>query len=143
MSTNSPAPKWYMPVSIVALLWNLIGVMAFIMEVNKSDEALAALPEAERIIHENMPIWVTIAFAIAVFGGTLGSLGLVLRKRWAVPVLAASLIAILIQMFYSYTMIDTDRVGGHGSAFMPILVIIVGIALVGLSRKAARSGWLS
>lgn len=142
MTTNS-APKWYKPVTIVALLWNLVGVMAFFMEVNKSDEAIAMLSESERLVYANMPIWVNVAFAVAVFGGTIGSLGLVLKKGWSVPVLVISLIAVLLQMGYSYTMIDTDRVGGHGSAFMPILVIIIGIALVVLSRKAARSGWLS
>ncbi len=142
MTTSTTIPGWYKPVTILAFLWNLVGVLAFYMEVFKSDEALALLPEKEQMIHLNMPVWMTLVFFLAVAGGTIGSLGLILKKKWAYPVLVLSLIAVVIQMSYSVLVLDTDRVGGHGSAFMPVLVVLIAVGLVGLSRKASQAGWL-
>ncbi len=141
--TNLPVPKWFMPVAIIAVIWNLMGVGAFFGEVFKSDEAIAALPELERALYESFPLWATIAFAIAVFGGAVGSIGLAMKKKWARPVLLASLIGIIIQMFYSLIIAKSTEVYGPGSVIMPIMVILIGVALVWLSRKADAAGWLS
>ncbi len=142
MSTN-PAPKWYMPVAIVALIWNLMGVFAFFGEAFKSDETIAALPEAEQALYNNFPAWAMIAFFLAVFGGAIGSLGLVLKKAWAKPVLLISLIGIVVQMFHSIFIAKTTEVYGPGSLIMPIMVMLIGIGLVILSRKAVDKGWIS
>jgi hypothetical protein len=42
-----------------------------------SDESLAKLPINEWELYEDCPIWTTIVFSVAVFGGFLGSIGLV------------------------------------------------------------------
>ena len=54
MST-SQAPKWFKLVVVLALLWNLIGILNFIMQINLSDEAIAALPSAEQALMNNTP----------------------------------------------------------------------------------------
>ena len=61
MST-SQAPKWFKIVVVLALLWNLMGILNFIMQINLSDEAIAALPSAEQALINNTPFWSTIAF---------------------------------------------------------------------------------
>ena len=33
---NSKAPRWFMIVAVVLLVWNLLGVMAYIMQVMMS-----------------------------------------------------------------------------------------------------------
>tara|TARA_B100000795_G_C22720086_1_gene407055 strand:+ start:310 stop:471 length:162 start_codon:yes stop_codon:yes gene_type:complete len=48
-----------------------------------TDEAKALLTEAEKALYDNVPIWVTAAFAIAVFGGVLASIALLMRKQIA------------------------------------------------------------
>ena len=67
-------PTWFMVVAVLLLVWNLLGVMAYIMQVTMSPETLAALPDAQRQLYENTPAWATAAFAIAVSGGALGCL---------------------------------------------------------------------
>jgi len=79
----SARPKWYTPVAVVALLWNLIGVTAYLFDVTMSPEAIARLTPAQRALYEARPLWFVTAYAIAVWSGTAGALGLVLRKRWA------------------------------------------------------------
>lgn len=73
----------------VGLLFNLVGCMNYISQM--SAEMVASMPDVYRTIVENRPVWATGAFAIAVFGGSLGCVLLLLRKSVAVYVLAVSL----------------------------------------------------
>ena len=51
-----------------------------------------------------MPAWVTGAFAIAVFGGALGCLALLMLKRWSTWLLLISLLAVLAQDLWAYVL---------------------------------------
>ena len=137
-------PVWYWIVSVVALLWNLMGAMAYLSQAYMSDEVKAALPAERMELMENMPAWATAAFAFAVWGGVLGCLGLLLRKKWAKPVLVVSLIGILIQMGYSFFMTNAVEVYGTvEGVIMPIILIVIGIGLVLFSKSALNKGWIS
>ena len=140
---KTKAPKWFMVVAVIAFIWNLMGVMAYIMQVTMSPEVLSQMPEAKRLMYENIPVWVTSAFAIAVFGGILGSLALILRKGWAVSLLMISLIAVLVQMYYSFFMTEFVTIGSTSDIIMSILVIIIAILLVIVSRIARRNDWIA
>ncbi|NNF67146.1 MAG: hypothetical protein HKM98_06525 [Gammaproteobacteria bacterium] len=135
--------RGYWIISIVALLWNLLGVMAYMMHVTLTAEDFAAMGEAERALYTGAPTWVTGAYAIAVFGGTLGCIALLLRKSWAAPVFVISLIAILAQMGYSLLMTDVIEVMGAGSVIMPLVVIAIGVYLVMFARGSKKRGILS
>ena len=65
-------------IGAVALVWNVMGVINFFAQMNA--DALASFPESHRAIVVGRPAWATGAFAIAVFGGALGCLLLLLRK---------------------------------------------------------------
>ncbi|MBK5208544.1 MAG: hypothetical protein JJE44_03440 [Flavobacteriaceae bacterium] len=56
-----------MVISAVALLWNIFGVVAYLGQAYMIDEVLTALPEADQVYYNNVPVWVTGAFAVAVF----------------------------------------------------------------------------
>ena len=117
----------YWIISILALLWNLLGIMTYMMHVTLTAEDLAAMREAERALYAGTPAWVTGAYAIAVFGGTLGCVALLLRKGWAVAVFGVSLAAIVAQMGYSLLMTDLIEVMGAGSVIMPLVIIAIGV----------------
>lgn len=142
METGTKTPKWFTVVAVLALIWNLLGVMAYLMQVNMSVAELNKLPEAQRALYENIPAWVTSAFAIAVFGGTIGSLGLVLKKKWAVPMFIISLVAVIVQMYYTFFISDFLKVRGDGDVIMSVLVILIALYLWLLSRKAVSKGWI-
>jgi hypothetical protein len=140
---RSNSPKWFMIVSIILLVWNLLGVMAYIMQVTMSPEALAALPEAQRQLYETTPVWATAAFAIAVNGGALGCLLLVLKRNLAGIFLQLSLAGVLVQMFHAFFMSKSFEVFGPGGLIMPIMVIVIAICLVMLAAKAKVKRWTS
>lgn len=142
--TNSTKPTTaFWIIAIVALIWNLMGVMAYIDQAYIADETVAALPEAERALYENLPAWVTAAFAIAVFGGALGCILLLLRKKLAIKVFIASFIAIVVQMIYNLGISGAMDVYGPGAAIMPVMVIAIGAFLIWYSKNVDKKGWLS
>tara|TARA_R110002167_G_scaffold54785_7_gene156053 strand:+ start:3847 stop:4284 length:438 start_codon:yes stop_codon:yes gene_type:complete len=136
-------PVWYWVVSGFAFLWNLLGVLAYLGEAFKADADIAALPESQRLLYEAQPSWFTGAFAIAVWAGIVGCLALLLRKKWARPILLISLIGIVVQMSYLFFMSDTFAVLGDMAMIMPIAIILVGLALVFFADKANKNNWLT
>ncbi len=136
-------PRSFWIISAVALVWNLLGVAAYVMQVTMTEDALMKLPDAERMLYENIPAWATGAFAVAVFGGVLGSLLLLLRKSWAVPVFTVSLAAILVQDYYWFFVARSTEVYGPGGLMMPAMVIVIAVLLVWYSRSASAKAWIS
>lgn len=140
-TTNKPA-TWFWIVSAIALVWNLMGVMAYIAQVTMSAEALQALPDNERALYESVPAWATAAFAIAVWGGALGSILLLIRRKWATAVLIISFSGIVVQMIHSFFMSNSIEVFGPGGMVMPVMILIIGAYLIWFSRQATAKGWL-
>ena len=68
-------------ISSIALVWNLMGVFNYLDQAFMTDKVLETLPKEQQILYQDVPAWVTAAFAIAVFSGTLGSLLLLLKKK--------------------------------------------------------------
>lgn len=92
----------------------------------------------------SFPSWMTAVFAIAVFGGLLGCIGLLMRKKWAKSAFLISLVAIIVQMTYNVFLTDSIEVYGLGQAItMPLLVTIFGLIQPWFSQRAINRGWLS
>ena len=144
MQTQSgPArPRGYRWVAILALLWNLVGLAMFWMQVTMDETRLASLDEVERQIYLATPPWLNLAFAFAVIGGVLGALGLLLRRRWAVPMFAVSLLALLVQFGGAYLVTPAWQAYGVAGLAMPGLVLVIALALLVYSRRWRTSGWL-
>ncbi len=136
-------PRWVLLTSIVLLIWNLIGIGAFAAQWNVAHNALDTLSAGEQAMWRAMPGWAWVAYAVAVGAGALGALGLVLRKSWAVPLLALSLIAVLIQFFNAFVLQDGIATVGAGAVFFPLFIIAVGVMQWWLSRRWRAKGWLN
>ena len=142
-SNQSVPAKSFWIICIIALLWNLMGLMTFFMEVFISPQALADLPEAERALYENTPVWIHLVFAIAVFGGTLGCVLLLMKNKLSIPFFVISLMAVLIQMTYWLFINDALEVHGPTSVVMPLLVISVAVFLAWYSSYVKAKWWIS
>ena len=136
-------PSSFKIIAGIALAWNILGLIAYLMDVMMSPEAVAALPEAERTLRDGMPVWATAGYATAVHAGTFGSLGLVLKKAWSVPLLIASLAGIVVQQIYIFFMSNAIEVYGAATMVFPVLVLLIGVYLVWYSRSAKQKGWIS
>ncbi|MES2124917.1 MAG: hypothetical protein V4503_09570 [Gemmatimonadota bacterium] len=141
-----PLPKWFKPVVVVALLWNLIGCASYLFDVTRSPEAIAALPADQQAMWAARPAWGVSATAVAVWFGALGCIGLLLRKRWAASVLLVSLIGVVAQdigmFFLSGVPAGSDAIPASAYAIQG-MVLLISIALLMLARRANREGWLT
>jgi hypothetical protein len=130
-------------ISSIALVWNLMGVFNYLDQAFMTDKILETLPKEQQILYQDVPAWVTAAFAIAVFSGTLGSLLLLFKKKIATTFFIISFLGIVGQMSYGL-LIDqnSDSYGPMGIA-LPIIIIAFGGYLIWYSRKANEHRWLS
>ncbi|MEQ8207519.1 MAG: hypothetical protein RIA65_15205 [Woeseia sp.] len=125
-------------ISGLALLWNLLGVVAYLLQVTASPAALNALTEAER----SLPVLVTGANAIAVFSGAVAGFALLLRKSWAIPLFMLSLLAVLVQIGATLLLTDAFAVLGAQAAVLPVAIVLISVYLIVFSRSAKRQGYL-
>ena len=140
--TTKP-PMWFWIVSVLALLWNLMGVYAYLMDAYMKDEMMASYSEPQKAIFETQPTWLTAAYAIGVFAGALGCIGLLIRKKWAKPVFVLSLLAVLARTLYYFFMTDATKVFDMiQGTILPIVVIIVSGLLIILARIAEERKWI-
>jgi len=144
MSSQSiKLPVWFWVIATAALLWNLIGVAAYVGDVTLSEDALSKLPEAQQSLRSDTPAWLTGIYAIAVFSGAVGSIVLLLRKSLATPIFVISLAAIVVQM--GCVLFGTNAIGalGASAAIFPVIVMVIGASLVWFSAQAKNKGWLN
>lgn len=136
---NNP-PKWFTPVAVVALLWNLLGAAALAMDAMADP---AALTPAQQALVASTPLWAKIGSWVGVGAGALGSLGLVLRKGWAVMLLTISFAGVVVQDVWLFLLADVGSAYGSAPLVMQGIVLLIAISLVSLARSARAKGWLS
>lgn len=138
----SNRPKWFMPVAVVALLWNAVGCMAYLSDVSMGPEDVAKLSAAQQALYQARPSWAVAATAFAVWFGALGSLGLILRKGWAEMALLISLLGVIAQDLHFASQLDAVRQSDSAALPLQGLVLLIAVALWLLARKARREGWV-
>jgi hypothetical protein len=125
-------------IGAVMLIWNVMGCINFF--VQRNPEVVAAYRESERAIIEGRPLWATGAFAVAVFGGALGCLLLLLKKSVAYKVFIASLLGVIATMTHT---LGSGIEFGVGEILGIILMpLVVAAFLIWYSRLAENKGWV-
>ncbi len=140
--TTAAPPFWLKAAGALGLVWNAYGVVQFIGSFAPTRDSLmrAGMSDAQAAVYLALPAWVSVVFAIGVFGGLVASVLLLLRRGAAVPVAAASL-AGYVGLFAGDTY--------HGVfASMPsqlailALVVLIAAGLLWTVLAARRRGWL-
>lgn len=143
MSESTPIPMSHKVISILAILWNLFGVLSFLGHAFMQEQTNATLNDAQRAYMEGFPAWGYIVFGTAVTTGILGAIGLLMRKSWTPLVFTISLLAILVNQFYPIVATNYMEIFGSSSIFMPIIITAIGAALLFYSKQCDKKGWLS
>jgi len=143
MSTYNKPSKSFWVISVLALLWNLIGVFAYLGQAYMPEALRDQIPENQLTFMNNTPAWVTAAFAIAVFGGFFGSLLLLFRKKFANTLFLLSLLGVIAQLVYNFVIANGMEVFGTTGLIQPIITLVVSIFLLMYSRKGINNGILN
>lgn len=134
------APIWFWAAAAFGLIWNVYGVYQFMGTFSQTMESLmaAGMTAEQAAIYLALPAWITVVFAIGVFGGLAGSVLLMLRRAVAMPVFTVSLMG-YIALFsgdYAYGIFENIPTQLAILAF----VVVVAAALLALSWFARKRG---
>jgi len=138
-SINSKAPKSLTIIAILAILWNLMGVLSYLGHAYADPESL---PESQQA-YLDYPAWVTAAFATAVFSGLFGSIALLLKKKISNLLFILSLVCVTAKSIYDYTMTEHTLLYSTSALILTSLIFITAIYLIFYSKKGIDKGWLS
>lgn len=135
-SLNKP-PAYFWIVSIIAFLWNAFGVYNYLTHAFMDETQLTELSKTEQTIYIDLPAWYISVFAIAVFAGLLGSIALLLRKRWAYILFIVSFLAVGLQQFYILTEVNPRDI------FLSLAIMVISVFLIWFSKRAVARKWLT
>jgi hypothetical protein len=144
MSVNQTRAPWHLwAVGVLGAAWNSYGCYDYFMSKTRGDAHLVAAgmtPEQIAYFHA-MPAWTTAVWAVGVWGALLGSVLLLLRSRYAVPVFIASLVAFLLSLVYQYFVAPMPGSGGAMLALQAVILVVCAV-FVWYAMRARRLGWL-
>ncbi len=143
MSTGVKPATAFWVIAIAALLWNLLGVMQYLgMTMATHEDWVSSYGEEMANLYAAKPAWATGAFAIAVFAGAIGCIGLLLRKAWAKHLFIASLLGVIVHDIWMFM---SGASGGAGAVgyIMILLVLVVAAFLIWFSQKKIDEGVLT
>lgn len=147
MSNNvseTPAPWHLWAIGVVALLWNALGAFDYLMTQTKNEAYMAQFTAEQLDFFYGFPAWVVAAWAIAVWGGVLGAVLLLLRKQIAVWVLLVSLVAMVLTAFQNYVLSNGLEVIGDAFALtFTAVIFVVALGLFIYARHMRTRGVLS
>lgn len=120
-----------------------MGVGAYLMMTTITKEDLVAQYGQEfGDIFAAKPAWATGAFAIAVFAGLLGSVALLIRKKWALHLFILSLIGVIVHDIWGI-MAGTLSVVGTFDKVMTVMVVVIGVFLIWFTKKKIAKGYIT
>ena len=131
-----PAHLWI--VGALGVVWNAYGCFDYSMK-QASASYLASLPPEQATMLTQMPLWANVVWAIGVWGGLLGCILLLLRRRWAAHAFRVSLLGAAIGTAYQVRhlppMQSTDWI-------LTIAILMVCVALLIYARWQTARGVL-
>jgi len=140
-----PRTPWHLwVVGILALLWDGMGALDYLMTQTKNSAYMGQFTPEQLAYFYGFPAWVVSGWAIAVWGGVFGSLLLLLRRAVALWVYVVSLVGLLVTMFYEFVLTNGAQViGGVGPLLFTGAIFLVAALLVVYAAALKRRGVLT
>ena len=136
------APWHLWLVGIFGLLWNSVGAFDYFMTQTRSESYMDRLTAEQLEVLNGFPTWLVASWALAVWGGVLGALLLLMRKGLAVPVLVASLVAMAVTAIQDFSSANgMYETAGTGPGFV-LLIFAIAFGLWLYARAMSQRGVL-
>lgn len=140
---NPQRTPWHLwAVGIVGLLWNAVGAFDYVMTQTQNEGYMSQFTAEQLAFFYGFPAWVVATWAIAVWGGVLGTILLLLRKRLAVGVFLVSFLAMIATSIHNFLLSDGLEVMGGPGLLFTTLIFVVALGLWLYARAMARRGVL-
>ena len=145
MGSRAGRTPWHLwVVGVPSLLWNGFGCYDYTMTNLRGEAHLRdfGFTDAQIAYFNGLPAWMTAAWAIGVWGGLLGSLLLLLRRKLAVPAFAVSLLAVVASLIHGFLLSDMAEVMGTQASVMQVVIFVLAAFLLWYSSRMAKRGVL-
>jgi len=143
--TDRVKTPWHLwVVGVVAVAWNAFGCWDYTMTHLKGEAHLRAfgMTDAQIAYFDAMPAWTHATWAIGVWGGLLGAVLLLLRRRWALHAFVLSFLGFVGGLIYSYGLSDASAVMGPNAWMMNALIGGACILFIWYAWAMAKRGVL-
>lgn len=137
-TTKTPIHLWI--VGGLALLWNGFGCFDYLMTRTRGVayvESMMHTDDGEAIMAyiDAFPVWAAVGWGLGVWGGLVGAILLLLRHRWAVPVLLASLVGAIVGIVHQLANPSGIPELSMGiNEVMPYVIIAIAVGLFVYAR---------
>jgi hypothetical protein len=138
---KAPIHLWI--VGVLALLWNLMGCFDYLATQLKLESYMGKFSQEQLDYFYGIPAWAISGWAFAVWGALVGSIGLLMRKRWSVWAFAVSLVGMVVSSIYTVILTDGLTMSGTGGVIFTVVIWIVAIFLLWYSMQQAKAGVLT
>ena len=134
-----PLAAWYWVAAGAAFLFMIAGCIAFVLDMMTDP---SSLPLHQRVLFDARPMWMIVAYAIAVWVGLFGALMLILRRKIAQPLMLVSLIACALT-FLPYAVVPAvrDNITTNDVA-VAIVILAITWTIFWFARHSNQRGWL-
>jgi hypothetical protein len=140
---SSGTPKHLWVVGIVSLLWNAVGAMDYFMTQTENESYMSGFTPEQLEFFYGFPTWLVAFWAIAVWGGVLGSVLLLLKRRLAIHVFLASFLAMVVTTIHNFGFANGFEVIGDGFALtFTAVIFFAALALFIYARAMGKRGVL-
>ena len=143
-TVKTPWHLWL--VGVLSLLWNGFGAFDFIQTTTRGEAYMraAGFDDAMIAYYEAMPGWMYVPWTLGVWGAVIGSVMLLLRRRWAVPAFGLSLLGVLVSLIYGKLINPPPPAPPELAAmsWMPIVILLIAVLLFGYPFNMRKRGVL-
>ncbi|WP_395945874.1 hypothetical protein [Brevundimonas sp.] len=142
-TVKTPWHLWL--VGVLSLLWNGFGAFDFIQTNTRGEAYMRASGFDQPMIDYflAMPNWMYVPWILGVWGAVIGSVLLLLRRRWAVPAFGLSLLGAVVNLIYGQV-IDPPPLSPEMATMkiMPFVIVVIALLLAWYAWAMAKRGVL-
>ena len=137
------APMHLWIVGVLALLWNFMGAFDYLATQLKLESYMGNFSEEQLEYFYGIPAWAVSGWAIAVWIGLVGTVGLLLRRKWSVMAFTVSLAGLALSSIYTLFLSNGLEIMGGTGTVMTVLIWVISIFLVWYSKQQVKAGVLT
>ena len=143
-STATRSTPWHLwVIGVLALLWNGMGAFDYVMTETQNEGYMSRFTPEQLDFFYGFPAWLVALWAIAVWGGVVAALLLLLRKRFAVETFLVALVAMVITTIRNYVFADGLAVSGGFALVFAIIIFVFSLLLYLYARAMRKKGVLT
>jgi hypothetical protein len=141
-TVRTPWHLWL--VAVLGVLWNGFGVYDYTMSKLQGDAYLKAsgMTEPQIVYFHAMPAWVTVCWALGVWGAIVGTVLLFARSRWAASVFWASLAGLVGSLVHTHLLSNGREIMGQQVLILNGVILVGCLFFIWYSARMAKAGVL-